>query len=153
MNSFLGISLEYLDYAAFGSKIVPRLIEESAGTRKLLTASISIEKAPEVTNADFDLPVERAEAGMAFNPRFDRSPQGELPGVSWTTQGGGPPANGLVFLSMVDRLGYVREPELIAGVFLDNARELIRMYHKAKFQKPAEIDGSPCETMLFGGVR
>jgi hypothetical protein len=146
MRSGGGMSLQIAKYAVFEGKLVPGSLELNAGTRKLLTASVLIEKAPAVTDADFDLPVERADAGMALNPRCDRGPQGDLPGISWTTQGGGPPANGLFFLWMVDRRGYVREPELIAGAFLDNARELIGMYRKAKFQKPAEIDGSPCET-------
>jgi hypothetical protein len=153
MTSAQGISYEYSSYVALASKIVPRLIEESAGSRKLLTAVILVEAAPKITDAAFDLPGERSEPGMALNARCDRGPEGELPGVTWSGQGGGPPVNGIVFLSMVDHHGYVRESKLIAGAFLDNARELISIYHKAKFKRPAEIDGSPCETMLIGHIR
>jgi hypothetical protein len=145
MGGGAGLNLEMTKYAVFQGKLVPGSLELDAGTRKLLTANVLVEKPPAVSDADFDLPVEKVDAGMAFNPQCDTAAQGELPGYSWTTQGGGPPANGLFFHWMIDRRGYVREPELIAGAFLDNAGEVIGAFRKAKFKKPAEIDGSPCE--------
>jgi hypothetical protein len=153
MSSGWGLQVERRNYFTFGGKVVPGTISFTAGTRNLLLASITIERAEPAVDTGFDLPTERAEAGAALNPHCDREFRGNLPSGSWTNPGGATATDGLVFHLMVGRDGRIREAELITGLSLQNAEPFINLLRKAKPLEPATIDGSPCEVSMFVPVQ
>jgi hypothetical protein len=140
------------DDVLFAGKAVPRRISIQAGAaRDLLTAEVEVEAPGNLDPSAFDLPGEAATPGMTLRPlhRYEaKAPElisGNLGGAAYPN---------MISRWIIDRHGTVREFEIVYAMYSpgnagsdpeDAARRLAVATRKTRF-RPAEIDGSPCET-------
>jgi hypothetical protein len=140
------------DDVLFAGKAVPRRISIQAGAaRDLLTAEVEVEAPGNLDPSAFDLPGEAATPGMTLRPlhRYEaKAPElisGNLGGAAYPN---------MISRWIIDRHGTVREFEIVYAMYSpgnagsdpeDAARRLAVATRMTRF-RPAEIDGSPCET-------
>jgi hypothetical protein len=147
------IVTEWEDDALFAGKLVPRHISIRAGAvRDLLAAEVEVGKPGKLDSAIFDLPGGVADPGMTLRPLHlyeVRKPEMTTGPASSTGQLESIPD--MITRFVIDRRGVARELEMIYAQrrdgpgLPDGSPRLIEETRQVKY-RPAEIDGSPCET-------
>jgi hypothetical protein len=141
------------DDVLIAGKVVPRRISIQAGAvRDLLTAEVEVVEPGKPNPTVFDLPGGAADPGMTLRPLHwyeVRAPEM----VSAPAGGVGERSSypDMITRCFIDRHGTVRELEMIYSQrkdgpgLPDGAGSLIDATRQIRY-RPAEIDGSPCET-------
>jgi len=140
------------DDVVFAGKVVPRHISiQAGGQRELLTGEVEVGQPGKLDSTAFDLPEGPADPGITLRPLTwyaDRFPE-VIKASGFVSQQETYPD--MIMHGIVDRHGALREVEVIymqgngGTTALDNPGRLTEAARGYKF-RPAEIDGSPCES-------
>jgi hypothetical protein len=146
LRNSLGLTTTWADDALFAGIVVPNHLALKAADRDLLTAEVAIEAADKTDPAMFDLPGGAAEPGMTLRPlqQFEVRWPDLDESFGWTEPGMDTTQPGFSLSRVLDRHGRWRELELIQVLNLHDAGAIMT-HAREERNKPATIDGSPCE--------
>jgi hypothetical protein len=153
LRNRLGLTTAWADDLLFAGIVVPKHLTLKAGDRNLLTAEVAIEAADKNAPALFDLPGGAADPGMTLRPLqfFEVRWPDMNEGFGWTEPGIDTRQPGFSLSRVLDRHGRWRELELIQVLSLKDAGTIMTHFREER-NKPATIDGSPCEVATMVGA-
>jgi len=150
----IGLETRWENDSLYAGAVFARHITIRAGERELLNAQVAIEAAGNTDPESFDLPGDFAERGMTLRPLqgFEVKMPDLSSSHSWVKPGGGTSKPVFSLREVLDRHGRYREGEVILVISAEDLETFMNLVRQER-HPPAEVDGSPCQTVVtFGAV-